>query len=338
MEKKLFSKIIKNSIFFILLIILTFYLILRETNIINLINIIRSANITYILLGIFTMFIFFIIESYNVQNILNTLGENISLIKTIKFTLICFFFNGVTPASSGGQPLEIYFMTKENIKSSNAILALLIQSCSFLLSTVLLGITCAIFNYKVFYTRFLLLFLLGISIGVIGLLVMLLCIFSPKLMKKIVKIIVKLIKIISFNKIILNKDKINKTINNYSNSSYYIKSHISIFINTIIRTTIQASLYYLIPFLVFKSFNLSGYSIIKIFSMQAILYSTSSCLPLPGAIGISEAVYLKLFKPIFGSIYLNSAMLLSRGISFYWFVLVGLVVLIINTIFKKSNN
>ena len=44
-------------------------------------------------------------------------------------------------------------MTKDKVKSSNAILALLIQSCGFLLSSIIWGIICAIINFNVIKSR-----------------------------------------------------------------------------------------------------------------------------------------------------------------------------------------
>ena len=70
--------------------------------------------------------------------------------------------------------------------------------------------------------------------------------------------------------------------------------------------------------------------------MQAVLYTTVSGLPLPGAIGVSETIFLKIFGVAFGEKLLSGAMLLSRGISFYLFVVISLVVVIINAIRKNK--
>ena len=44
-------------------------------------------------------------------------------------------------------------------------------------------------------------------------------------------------------------------------------------------------------------------------------------LPLPGAVGVGEGGFLAVFRMLFPSQLLGGAMLLSRGISFYLFVL-----------------
>ncbi len=59
-------------------------------------------------------------------------------------------------------------------------------------------------------------------------------------------------------------------------------------------------------------------------------------IPLPGSIGVSESVFLKLFGGIFGELVLSSAMLINRFVSFYFFVLVSTIVVVINAIKTKD--
>ena len=60
-----------------------------------------------------------------------------------------------------------------------------------------------------------------------------------------------------------------------------------------------------------------------------------SGIPLPGAIGASESVFLGLYMTVFPEEILSSAMLLNRGINFYLFVLVSMVVVLINIVLLK---
>ena len=66
------------------------------------------------------------------------------------------------------------------------------------------------------------------------------------------------------------------------------------------------------------------------FAMQAILFATVSGLPLPGAVGISETVLLKIFKGAVGIGLINASMLLSRGTTFYLYLVSSLFVVLIN--------
>ena len=72
------------------------------------------------------------------------------------------------------------------------------------------------------------------------------------------------------------------------------------------------------------------------------MYATVSGIPLPGAVGVSEGGFLGIFKNVFTTSTLNSAMILNRGVSFYLFVLISAILVIIQTFITNkrldSNN
>ena len=70
--------------------------------------------------------------------------------------------------------------------------------------------------------------------------------------------------------------------------------------------------------------------------MQAILYTTVSGIPIPGAVGVSETLFLKLYGEAFGKTLLNGAMLLFRFASFYLYIIIFLVVFLI--VASKTKN
>ena len=74
-KKKSNLKMLRNLIFFILLIVFTFWFIFKDQDINEIFKAIRSVNLIYVLMGLICMFFTYIIESYNVRNILVSLGE-----------------------------------------------------------------------------------------------------------------------------------------------------------------------------------------------------------------------------------------------------------------------
>ena len=116
------------------------YLILREQNIDEIFILLGTVKIQYILIAVFCMCIYVLCEAINIGRTLKALNEKSTLIKNIKYALIGFFFSAITPAASGGQPMQIYYMYKENISVANSTLALLInlsstRDCNNIIST-----------------------------------------------------------------------------------------------------------------------------------------------------------------------------------------------------------
>ena len=70
--------------------------------------------------------------------------------------------------------------------------------------------------------------------------------------------------------------------------------------------------------------------------MQAVLYTTVSGIPLPGAIGVSESLFLKIFGIAFGKTLLSGAMLLYRFVSFYLYIMIFAVIVVINAVKTKD--
>ena len=95
-------------------------------------------------------------------------------------------------------------------------------------------------------------------------------------------------------------------------------------------------MYYIISYWVYRAFGLAKYNILQIASLQAVLYATTSGIPSPGAVGVSEGGFLEIFKGIYRKDTISGAMLLNRGINFYLFVLISAIIVMIYTIKDKK--
>ena len=83
-------------------------------------------------------------------------------------------------------------------------------------------------------------------------------------------------------------------------------------------------MYYTVSYFVYRSFGLNDHSYFKLITLQALLFVSVASLPLPGAVGISESAFLKLYITIFGIANLAGATIITRGINFYLFMITKL--------------
>ena len=337
MEKtKKIKQTIRNLIGFILLICLTFFLIFKDENIPEILKIATNVDQKYILIAILAMFVFILCETLNIGRVLKELGEKSNFIKNIKYTLIGFFFSAITPAASGGQPMEIYYMHKEDIKVANSTLALLIHLWSFQIITISFGIISTILNFEVVKGGLIYLVILGIMLNSIALTLLAISIFSKKLSEGVIKAAVKILKLFKIKNIEEKQEKLEAELEKYQESAKYIKAHKLIMLKTLLTTVVQIIVYYSIPYWVYLSFGFCQYNIFQIITLQAVLYATVSGIPSPGAVGVSEGGFIEIFKNVFPNTMISGAILLNRGISFYAFVLISGIVVIINTLKSKK--
>lgn len=325
-------KNIINIIIFLLFIIVTFYLIFKDQDILEIVNNIKKVKIEYIFLGIIFMCIFVLSEAISIRRVLISLGNKVKFINAIKYAAVGFFASSITPSSSGGDPAQLYFMNKDNLPVSHSALALLVELCSFQLTTFFLAIIGFFINYDILINHIgniKYLMVLGIIINLIILISLIILIFSKKIALNIIKVIYKILEIFNYKKRTDFLKKAKSHVEEYHRCSVFLKENKSVFIKTFITSLIQLTLYHSIPYLIYLSFGLKEYSFITFICMESVLYISVSSLPFPGAVGISEGSFLTMFKMFFPNNILSSAMLISRGISFYLFVIItGLIIFI----------
>lgn len=331
------KQIISNIIIFILLSIITFIIIFKNYDFNHTIKTILSTDIRYFSLAVTIMFLYIVFESIDIRNIIKSLGNNISLFKAIKYTFIGFFFSGITPGGSGGQPMEIYYMKKDNIPVVNSTITLLIHLISFHTITIICGLIGLIINMQLITKDLIWIFIIGLTLKIIVLLIMLIALFSKKLSNYLIKIIIKILNIFKYKNLTKLETTLNKSLMNYHESAIYIKEHKNIFLKSLLIVFVQVIMYYSITYFIYLSFGLNTHNYLKIITIQALILVSTSSIPLPGAVGISENVFLKIYASIFPVSVLPSAMLLNRCLSFYLFIIISFIVVIFSS-FKKKNN
>ena len=137
-------------------------------------------------------------------------------------------------------------------------------------------------------------------------------------------------KLIKIKNIEDKKNKIENELNKYQNSSEYIKNNKLVILKILLTTYIQFITFYSISYWVYRSFGLNEYNIIKIISIQSMLYATVSGIPSPGAVGVTEGGFIEIFKSVLPQNMISSAMILNRGISFYLLMAISGIISLIS--------
>lgn len=330
-KKKKSKKIYINLLIFILLIIFTFSLVLKDQDVTEILKISATVKKQYILIAMFAMGVFIACESINIGRILKELGEKSKFISNVRYTLIGFFFSAITPAASGGQPMEIYYMHKDNISVAHSTLALLMQLCSIQIVTITVGIISAVLHFEVLKSGLIYLLILGIILNSSALMLLIIAIFSKKLSEGLIKFVVKILKFFKIRNIEKKQEKLEKELESYQTSAKYIKEHRILMLKTVLTTAVQMLAYYTVPYWIYLAFGLNNSNIFDILTLQAVLYATVSGIPSPGSVGVSEGGFLGIFRNAFPETVISSAMLLSRGVNFYLLILISAIVVVIST-------
>ena len=121
-----------------------------------------------------------------------------------------------------------------------------------------------------------------------------------------------------------------KELTKYQDNADYIKNNKVLIIRTLLTTLVQFTAYYSITYWTYRALGFSEHNILEIITMQSVLFATVSGIPSPGAVGVTEGAFIEIFKNVYPESVMSSAVLLNRGINFYFLVIVSGVVTVVN--------
>lgn len=340
-KKNCLNNILKNGGLFILLIIITFYLLFRNRNIGQILHTASQVSPGYIIIAAGCMCLFVCCEAINIGRTLKIYGYNTSFNQCIKYALAGFFFSAVTPMASGGQPMQVYYMCKDNIEISHSALALMMELASFQLVTITMAVLAFIMKYNFFNSiglQMKYVLMIGVLLNTIILGLILMAFFFTGILQKVINGILYILKKLHVKHIEQLRKKAANQLDQYQAGAAAFKENKLIIIKILMTTIIQITAFHSIPFWIYKAFGFYEYSMITVIAIQAVLFITVSAIPLPGSVGASESGFVLIFSTLFPAQVINSAMLLSRGISFYLFLCIsGIFLAVVHILNRESS-
>ena len=129
----------RNTIILLIVAIIVSYFVVKD-DFQSIVDNLILANKWLILLCIGLVFCYWILRALSLYFIVRKYKKRIKFKKMFHQTLITQFFNGVTPFATGGEPMQVYSMTRSGVSFSKATLASLINICSFQIVIISLDI------------------------------------------------------------------------------------------------------------------------------------------------------------------------------------------------------
>ena len=173
-------------------------------------------------------------------------------------------------------------------------------------------------------------FIIGILLNLSALVLLLIGILSKRATNGIINLALKVMKFFKVKNIEGKKEKLEKELSKYQDNAVYVKNNKWLIVKTIFTTLIQFTIYYSITYWTYRALGFSEHNILQIITMQSVLFATVSGIPSPGAVGVTEGAFMEIFRNVYPENMMRSAVLLNRGINFYFLVLVSCVVTIVS--------
>ncbi len=283
----------------------------------------------WILLAIFSHFFNIFVDSIVTFMFLRSMNEKVSLWDGVKISMVGQFFSAITPSATGGQPMQVYLMSKMNIGVGVAFSAMMqkfivYQVVTTLFSIIAIVVRADFFTQSMTSTAMWVFVLWGFGSQLLVTTMFFLVSFS----KTIAKLALKLFTFV-VNKFKFIKDKEKKIqgftdqITNFSVNNKKIIKKPKLLISSFILVFIQVLSILSVPYFIYRAFDLSGTSYIDVIVSQSYVNLSTSMVPLPGAAGAAEIGFAAFFSGTIPETTIKSASLIWRFITYYGTIIVS---------------
>lgn len=315
------KKRIANAVFLAAVFALTLYSVFEGEDLRGVLRAISQVNPWYLVPAVLGVISFIWGESIIIHYMLGTLDIYTRKWTCFQYSCVGFFFSAITPSASGGQPMQIYYMRKKKIPVPVATLVLMIVTITYKMVLVFIGLFVVMFQ-RGFVHRYLEgilpIFYLGVGLNVACCLAMSVLVFHPSLAKWIM---MRGLRILERLHILRHKEervqKLSASMDQYNATAAYLGSHGRVIFHVMLITFLQRFALFFVTWFVYLAFGLHGTGVYDVVMLQAVVSVSVDMLPLPGGMGISENLFLIIFRPVFTAGLLLPGMVLSRGIAYY---------------------
>lgn len=338
MRKKIFG-----LLYIALTLGITVYICLCTADFTSLKDVLGNIKWSWLAGGLGCMLLYFLFEALPPYLVYRHHGYHLPFWQAIKVAMIGLYYSGITPSSTGGQPMQVYYYSKMKlpIGLSSYISVLKFIGFQSVMSIVcfggfLLERTYITANFPT-AVKFM---YLGVGINVILLIGTAILLYRPGILHRFLNFIMKIVAKFIGRKAVPMRKKGREEIENFYASFRYSKRDFKDSAVVIGCSVLQIFAYLSVSFFIYKAFGLESAGFLMLFIIQAQVVCAVSFIPLPGSAGAQEVGYYSFFLPFFGEHAIFPAMIMWRILSSYLAILTGAVYVTVDTtkgFFKKED-
>lgn len=298
------------------------------------INYVQNASVGWLICAFVCMLGFIIFEGLAIIVLCKAFGYGKTFRQGFIYSASDIYFSAITPSATGGQPASAYFMMKDGMNGMMATTILVANLAMYTLSIVVIGFVCFVFGFDIFLkysvpSKILIVIGFVVQIGLLVFFYMLLR--CENLLQKICNWCLGLLcKLKIIRKREQKQAKLDAYLDKYRKYAKALigksKPLILCFVFNFIQRILQ------IAVTMFSYASTTGKGLAESFELlfwQGYVTLGANCVPVPGAMGVSDHMMLDGFSNIMTESQAVNLELLSRTVSFYsCVILCGIAVLI----------
>lgn len=299
----------------------TLYSILREQTPGQLARAIASADWRVLLAGPLVMALYIAFEAKSTHWVLRALGSPQPYRKCCFYACTGFFFSTITPSASGGQPAQVYYMSRDGVPAASGAIDMLLTTIGYNGATLLYGLLALLAGHSLagqLGGRVAFLLGVGFLMVVTVIVTVFLFLFLPGPARRLGRFVIGLaVRVRPRLDREALEEKLELHLEKYRQGARLIRRSRRLLPRVLLMGMGQLGCLLAVPCVVYRAFGLSAAAGWEVFALQTMCTIAVSYLPLPGSAGAAESVFLRGFAMIFGPGLVAPAMILSRTVSCY---------------------
>ena len=282
-------------------------------------SLLYGADPVYMVLAGLCAFGFIWFEGAALRCTCRFLGHGFGFGRAIVFSASDIYFSAITPSAAGGQPAALLMMMRRGVPAAVATMALLLNLVMY--TAAILAVSILAF---LFFPQLLLglepasqIFVyIGAALQVGFIVLFIVCIFREKTVMRIASFGLKLccrVKLIRDYD--MHMEKLRKTVGQYNRCGALLRSEKLLLVKVFLLNLAQRLSVIMVAVFTFLAVGGAPGLVPEAFAAQTFAVLGSNAMPVPGAVGIVDYIFMNGFARIIDDPV--SLGLLSRGLSFY---------------------
>lgn len=285
-------------------------------------NTLRAADVRYMLAAVGCMVVFWWLESVLLRQISHSFGQRLTRAASFRVSMIGQLFNNITPFASGGQPVQAYELARYGVGYGESSCILLVKFVIYQLAMTLYALVVTFIEYRFFSSRipgFGLIIAVGFLTNIVALSMITAVGFFPTATRRGLSALVKLAARLHLAR---HPEELQRRVTAELDMFYvnfqHMRSRPQIIITPLLVTLAQMTVYFTIPFLIFRSLGIDNVEYAQVFSATLFVFMVTSFIPAPGASGGAEGSFYWFLSIFIGNAdLLLMTTVLWRVITFY---------------------
>ncbi len=250
--------------------------------------------------------------------------------------LIGMFYSSVTPAATGGQPMQVFSLKKRGVPTGISSSALAVKffnfQCALLIMTgVMWALNPGIVAQCIDKGRFIV--ILGFVLNGLSVVGVLLLAINRNIVSAIIVLALRLgSKLRIVKDLAKSTSKADAALYDFRASVDMLKHHPFHMLVLLLSSFLQVAALMSAVYFLYRAFGLDVYSYSEILTLQLLLFVAASFTPLPGSSGAQEGGFYLFFQQVFPAGVLLAALFMWRFFTYYLSILGGMAAVIIDNV------